>query len=108
MRPFLAAAGIALAFVLSPSASGHSQATPKLRVAGQMVIGVNFHARERVRVRFINATTHTRTLRTNAKGTFATPLAPFQSCQQALTIKAVGARGDAASALVPKSDCLPK
>ena len=73
-----------------------------------MVIGVKFHARERVQVRFINDTTHTRALKTNGKGMFATPLAPYDSCRQALTIKAVGARGDAASALVPKSDCLPK
>ena len=54
MRPFLAAAGIALALTLSTGASGQTTTTPKLRVAGQMVIGVKFHARERVQVRFIN------------------------------------------------------
>lgn len=108
MRPILAAAGIALALTLSTGATGQTTTTPKLRVAGQMVIGVKFHARERVQVRFINDTTHMRTLRTNVKGIFATPLAPYDSCTQALRIKAVGARGDAASVLVPKTNCLPK
>jgi hypothetical protein len=108
MRPFLAAAGISLALGLSPGASGQTHATPKLRVVGQMVIGVNFHARERVQVRFINDATHTLAVRTNAKGTFSTPLSPYESCRQALTINAVGARGDAARVLVPKTECLPK
>jgi len=108
MRPLVAAAGIALAFALSPSATGQTTMTPKLRVAGQMVIGVGFKARERVQVRFITSTTHTRTLKTNGKGAFSTPLAPFESCRSMLTVKAVGARGDAASMLVPKSNCLPR
>jgi len=108
MRPILAAAGVALALAVSPGAAGQTTTTPKLRLAGQMVIGIRFHARERVQVRFINDATHTRSVRTNVKGTFATPLAPYDSCQQALTIKAVGARGDAASVLVPKANCLPR
>ena len=108
MRAFLAAAGTSLALGLSPGASGQTHATPKLRVAGQMVIGVNFHARERVRIRFISDATHTRAVRTNAKGMFSAPLSPYESCRHALTIKAVGARGDAARVLVPKTDCLPK
>ncbi len=108
MRPILAAAGIALALALSPGATGQPQVTPKLLVAGQMVIGARFHAREPVQVRFINDATHTRSVRTNVKGTFATPLAPYDSCRRALTIKAVGARGDAASVLVPQANCLPR
>ena len=108
MRPLVAAAGIALALALSPGATGQTTATPKLRVAGQMVIGVGFKARERVQVRFINTTTHTRTLKTTGKGTFSTPLDPYDSCRSMLTVKAVGARGDSASVLVPKSTCSPK
>src|SRR5690242_959977 len=108
MRPILAAAGIALSLALSPGATGQTAAKPTLRVAGEMVVGVGFKARERVQVRFVNTLTHTRALRTSAKGTFATPLAPFDSCKSDLTIKAVGARGDAASILVPKANCLPQ
>jgi hypothetical protein len=108
MRPILAAAGVVLGLALSPGATGQTTTTPKLRVAGQMVIGVGFRVRERVQVRFIAGATHTRALKTNGRGMFSTPLAPFDSCTQALAIKAVGARGDAASALVPKSNCLPK
>src|SRR3954453_21715478 len=108
MRPILAAAGIALTLALSPGATGHVTTTPKLREAGQMVVGVGFKTRERVQVRFITTATHTRALKTNGKGMFSTPLAPFDSCKAMLTVKAVGARGDAASMLVPKSDCLPK
>jgi len=108
MRPILAAAGIALALALSPGATGQPQATAKLRVVGQMVFGVGFKARERVQVRFVGITTHTRALKTSGKGRFSTPLAPFDSCKAALTVKAVGARGDAASVLVPKSNCLPQ
>lgn len=108
MRSLVAAAGIALAFALSSSATAQTTTTPKLRVAGQMIVGVGFHARERVRVRFISVATHTRILRTTANGTFATPVAPYDSCRSVLTVKAVGARGDAASVLVPRSNCLPK
>ena len=108
MRPILAAAGIALALALSTGATGQTTTTPKLRVAGQMVVGVGFHVRERVQVRFIGSATHTRRLKTNGRGMFSTPLTPFDSCLQALTVKAVGARGDAASVLVPKANCLPK
>jgi hypothetical protein len=106
MRPILAAAGIALALALSPGATGQTKA-PKLRLVGQMVMGVGFHARERVQVRFTNTATHTRALRTSGKGTFVTPLAPYETCKSMLTIKAVGARGDSATMLLPKSNCLP-
>jgi len=108
MRPLVAAAGIVLALALSPGATGQTTTTPKLRVVGQMVIGVGFKARERVQVRFINNTTHSRALKTNGKGMFSTPVAPYDSCQSALMVKAVGARGDTASVLVPKTNCLPK
>ena len=108
MRPILAAAGIALSLALSPGATGQTTAKPRLRVAGEMVVGVGFKARERVQVRFVNTTTHTRVLKTNGKGMFSTSLAPYDSCKSDLTIKAVGIRGDAASVLVPKSNCLPQ
>jgi hypothetical protein len=106
MRPILAAAGIALALALSPGAAGQRQA-PKLRLVGEMVMGVGFHPRERVQVRFTNTTTHSRALRTNGRGAFTTPLAPYETCKSMLTVKAVGARGDSATMLLPKSNCLP-
>ena len=108
MRPILAAAGIALALTLSPGATGQTHAKAKLLVAGQTVVGTGFKARERVQVRFVNTTTHTRAVKSTGKGTFSTPLAPYDSCKAALTIKAVGARGDSASVVVPKTGCLPK
>jgi len=75
MRPFLAAAGISLALGLAPGAGGVTHATPKLRLAGQIVLGSGFHARERVHLRFITNKAHLRTVTTSARGFFSTPLA---------------------------------
>jgi hypothetical protein len=108
MRPMLAAAGISLALGLAPGAGGVTHATPKLRLAGQIVLGSGFHARERVHLRFINNKAHLRTVKTNAKGVFSTPLAPFDSCKSALIVKAVGDAGDSAKIKVPRGNCLPE
>jgi len=82
--------------------------TPTLSVTATGMHGRHFYPRERVRMTLILQIRETRQVRTTATGSFDLPLpAAYDRCTEALTITAVGARGDSARIKVPKRACPP-
>ncbi len=109
MRTLVAIAAAAL-MSGAPVAAGGAGATraPTLSVTSTGMHGRHFYPRERVRMTLILQIRETRQVRTTATGSFDLPLpAAYDRCTEALTITAVGARGDSARIKVPKRACPP-
>jgi hypothetical protein len=87
------------------SANGRTAATPSLKLvkrAPLQVQGLGFNVRERVRVTASSepaGSTVRAVVRTTAGGTFTARLGRWHRCE-AVTVKAVGAKGDRATLVV--------
>ncbi|HSC50160.1 MAG TPA: hypothetical protein VLD16_07850 [Gaiellaceae bacterium] len=87
------------------SALGGPSATPTLKLTKRtplQVQGLGFKLREQVSVTAASETTSAKVrvvVRTTARGTFAASLGRWNRCK-AVTVKAVGARGDRATLVV--------
>ena len=87
------------------SADGRTAARPSLKLVKRtplQVQGLNFKVRERVRVTASSETTSSTVravVRTTARGTFTARLGRWNRCK-AVTVKAVGAKGDRATLVV--------
>ena len=103
--PVLLLATAALLAAGAASADGRTAATPSLKLvkrAPLQVQGLGFNVRERVRVTASSETTSSRVravVRTPARGTFTARLGRWNRCE-AVTVKAVGAKGDRATLVV--------
>src|SRR3954470_22247987 len=109
MRVLLAITAAALVSGAAAAAVGSTPArTPTLGVTPQGIHGRHFYPRERVRMTLILQIRETRQVRTSATGSFDLPLpAAYDRCTEALTIIAVGARGDSARIKVPQRAACP-
>ena len=103
--PVLLLATAALLAAGAASADGRTAARPSLKLVKRtplQVQGLNFKVRERVRVTASSETTSSRVravVRTTARGTFTARLGRWNRCK-AVTVKAVGAKGDRATLVV--------
>ena len=101
---FLSATVAAVAVAVT-SASGGTTTRPALKLTKRVplqVQGLGFQSRERVRVTAASETTSPKVrvvVRTTARGTFTAGLGRWNRCT-AVTVKAVGARGDRATLVV--------
>ena len=95
----------ALLAAATTSALGGTSGTPSLKLTKQApleVQGLGFKLREQVSVTAASETTSAKVrvvVRTTARGTFTASLGRWNRCK-AVTVKAVGARGDRATLVV--------
>jgi hypothetical protein len=103
--PVLLLATAALLAAGAASAEGRTAAPPSLKLvkrAPLQVQGLGFNVRERVRVTASSepaGSTVRAVVRTTARGTFTARLGRWNRCE-AVTVKAVGAKGDRATLVV--------
>ena len=103
--PVLLLATAALLAVGAASADGRTAAEPSVKLvkrAPLQVQGLGFKVSERVRVTASNKTTSSTVravVRTTARGVFTVRLGRWNRCE-AVTVKAVGAKGDRATLVV--------
>jgi hypothetical protein len=109
MRALALIGTVSLTLGLAAAAGSAAPArTPTLRVDSHGIYGRNFNGRERVRLTFVFQIREVRQVRTTATGAFVTPLpAAYDPCTEALSIAAVGARGDVARLKLPQRACPP-
>ncbi|TMK61838.1 MAG: hypothetical protein E6G60_10170 [Actinobacteria bacterium] len=104
--------GLAVAAIGAASPAVGARAHPALRLArgtdALVVYGTGFYANERVRVTVVATSQNTQVVRTRAAGAFAARFgaASANPCD-AVTVQAVGRRGDRALLKIPPRACIP-
>jgi hypothetical protein len=105
--------GLVAALLVSASvATASRSARPALRLArgsnGLVVYGSGFYANEAVRVTVVTTSMHARVVRTRPVGTFAARFGDtFVDPCNAMSVRAVGRRGDRALLKIPPRACSP-